>query len=114
MSQCIQQPSSSKLSARNLGIGDVNPNGKISRYLVEGGQMPTKVVWQKKFVVSPLFRKGLQVSVSPVHPVKIDTYSPDQLTASEIADVNAGWKEIEEGKAKRFTSLEAFLAELKR
>ena len=41
------------------------------------------------------------------------TRSPDFLTHAEIADVEASWKEIEEGRAKKFKSVDEFLEELK-
>ena len=40
--------------------------------------------------------------------------SPDFLTPAEITDVEISWREIEEGKAKKFRTVDEFLAELKR
>ena len=35
------------------------------------------------------------------------------LTSTEICDVEASWKEIEKGQAKKFRSVDEFLEELK-
>jgi len=40
--------------------------------------------------------------------------SSDFLTPSEILDVEISWREIEKGKAKRYRTVDEFLAELKR
>jgi len=39
--------------------------------------------------------------------------SPDFLTPAEIDDVNISWRQIEEGQAKEFRSVDEFLEELK-
>jgi hypothetical protein len=38
----------------------------------------------------------------------------DLLIAAEIADVEESWKEIREGRAKRFRTIEELLEELRR
>jgi len=39
--------------------------------------------------------------------------SSDFLTSTEIIDVEESWKQIDDGKAKKFRSVEEFLEELK-
>jgi len=39
--------------------------------------------------------------------------NPSFLTVEEILDVETSWKEIEQGKAKKFACVDDFLKELK-
>jgi len=57
----------------------------------------------------------IQPGISMPHINSWDFVGPqdDFLTIGEINDVEASWKQIEEGQAKKFTSIEDFLAELK-
>jgi len=66
----------------------------------------------QKFVPLPLILEEKEFKQFSVYFAKVPV-SPDFLTPTEIVDVDVSWREIKEGQAKRFRSVDEFLEELK-
>jgi len=66
----------------------------------------------QKFVPLPLILEEEEFKRFSIYFAKVPM-SPDFLTPAEIDDVNISWRQIEEGQAKEFRSVDEFLEELK-